>query len=221
MSRLARLPMTSKIMEKLVNSQVSGFLEKYNSLHDTQMGFRPFHSTELALLAVTEDARRRLDGGGYAAIIIRDLSAAFDTVIMRFSVFKEVGKEPEHCHPKEHFYQNDPRGPECALFVYGALTLQGIRNGKEVEEHNPHRPPGKEGEAPGESQEKGQAGRALQVMEDGHHASVLLGFHYIDLMEDNDEHGHVHKEYDAEVRDNGDVEHHGVLNPAAVKKKHT
>lgn len=77
---ISRLPLPAKIIEKTLNSQLSAFLEVKNILDSTQYGFRSSHSTESALLKSTEEIRITLDQGGCAALIMLDLSAAFDTV---------------------------------------------------------------------------------------------------------------------------------------------
>ncbi|KAJ1089861.1 hypothetical protein NDU88_003005, partial [Pleurodeles waltl] len=60
--------------------QLSTLLEEGKLLHPTQMGFRPKHGTETALIAITEEAKKRMCNGFETAIILLDLSAAFDTV---------------------------------------------------------------------------------------------------------------------------------------------
>lgn len=77
---ISLLPEISKILEKHVNFILSAFLESNKLLHPSQAGFRPGHGTETALLAVMEKSRRIIDTGGSAAVIMLDLSAAFDTV---------------------------------------------------------------------------------------------------------------------------------------------
>ncbi len=43
---ISNLPFLSKILEKVVSSQVYSFLEKNDICEDFQSGFRPSHSTE-------------------------------------------------------------------------------------------------------------------------------------------------------------------------------
>ena len=63
-----------------MNRQLSSYVEANGLLHAYQSGFRPLYKTKSALLAAIEMLRASLDGGGTAAIILLDLSAAFDTV---------------------------------------------------------------------------------------------------------------------------------------------
>ena len=73
------LPYPTKVMEKMINKRLATHLND-NHLHDTtQSGFRPNHSTENALIAATDDIQMIMDRGGTAAIILLDLSTAFNT----------------------------------------------------------------------------------------------------------------------------------------------
>ncbi len=56
------------------------FLSRFEILDKFQSGFRVGHSTESALLRVVNDLRIIRDAGNVAALILLDLSAAFDTI---------------------------------------------------------------------------------------------------------------------------------------------
>ena len=56
------------------------FLEKYSCLYKYQFGFRKNHSTNHALIEITEKIRKALDSGKFACGIFVDLQKAFDTV---------------------------------------------------------------------------------------------------------------------------------------------
>ena len=70
----------NKILEKLMFSRVLTFLEKENLIFNSQFGFRPKHSTNHALINLTEQIKEALDQGQYAVGVFVDLQKAFDTV---------------------------------------------------------------------------------------------------------------------------------------------
>lgn len=77
---ISKLPFMSKILEKAVAVHLTAYLEKYN-IHDRfQSGFRKLHSTETALLKVTNDIMMSADSGEYTVLVLLDLTSAFDTV---------------------------------------------------------------------------------------------------------------------------------------------
>ncbi len=74
------LPFIAKTLERVVFNQVSLFLSQNNKLDAKQSGFRSGHSTETALLSVTEALRIAKANSKSSVLILLDLSAAFDTV---------------------------------------------------------------------------------------------------------------------------------------------
>ena len=67
-------------MEKVINQQLSKHLEHHRLLDSSQSSFRSNHSTEAVLTAATDNIQALLDKGETAALILLDLSAAFDTI---------------------------------------------------------------------------------------------------------------------------------------------
>ena len=74
------LPTLSKIMEKAVHSQLSGYLESNQLLHECQFGFRKRKSTKLAATYFCDQIRKEMDGGKLTGCVYIDLSKAFDTI---------------------------------------------------------------------------------------------------------------------------------------------
>ena len=61
-------------------NRVYAFLEKYKFIYQLQFGFRSKHSTNHALIEITETIRKALDDGKYACGVFVDFQKAFDTV---------------------------------------------------------------------------------------------------------------------------------------------
>ena len=70
----------NKLLEKIIHERTYNFLEKYNCIYKYQYGFRRSHSTNHALIEITEKVRKALDSGKFACGIFVDLQKAFDTV---------------------------------------------------------------------------------------------------------------------------------------------
>ena len=77
---IALLPCVSKVLEKIVQKQLTNYLKVNNLLCAAQSGFRDKHSTTTALLKVTDDWLSAIDRGLYTGAIFIDLKKAFDTV---------------------------------------------------------------------------------------------------------------------------------------------
>ncbi|KAK2150662.1 hypothetical protein LSH36_396g02009 [Paralvinella palmiformis] len=74
------LPFISKLIEKVVARCIEEHLE-HNELNDSyQSAYRRDYSTEIAILKVHSDTAEAFDEGSMTALIILDLSAAFDVI---------------------------------------------------------------------------------------------------------------------------------------------
>ena len=74
------LTLASKIMEKAVLVQLYSFLTNNQLLSSYQFGFRKGHSTETAVIGLTDTIRRNMDHARLTGAVFIDLSKAFDTV---------------------------------------------------------------------------------------------------------------------------------------------
>ena len=70
----------SKVLERVVHRQISGYLKMNGLLDPYQPGFRTHHSTQTALLKVFETIRWEMDQGRVTLLVLFDLSRAFDCV---------------------------------------------------------------------------------------------------------------------------------------------
>ena len=77
---ISLLPAFSKIFEKIIYSRMYQFLESNKLIYNRQFGFRANHSTNHALISMTESIKSFLDNGDFVAGIFIDLEKAFDTV---------------------------------------------------------------------------------------------------------------------------------------------
>ena len=69
-----------KVFEKVVHEQVSLFLDENKILHPSQSGFRYGHSTDTAVICVSDFIFEELAKGRYVGAVLVDLKKAFDTV---------------------------------------------------------------------------------------------------------------------------------------------
>ena len=74
------LSVFSKVLERLVYNQLDSFLEKYNIMYNYQFGFRKKHSTEQAILELTDKLKSAIDNRQLTCGLFLDFSKAFDTV---------------------------------------------------------------------------------------------------------------------------------------------
>ena len=74
------LPCLSKILEKVVASQLCSYFDNHNFFNFLQSGFRKNHSTASALLKIITDIINSLDQNDITILTLLDYSKAFDTV---------------------------------------------------------------------------------------------------------------------------------------------
>ena len=77
---VSNLCFIAKILEKLVLSQASSYLNSHNLYNTCQSAYRPGHSTEAALLKVVNDQFLSLNKGNISVLALLDFSSAFDTI---------------------------------------------------------------------------------------------------------------------------------------------
>ena len=70
----------ANILEKLVLSQVSSYLNSHNLYNNCQSVYRPDHSTETALQKVVNDLFLSLSKGNISVLALLYFSSAFDTI---------------------------------------------------------------------------------------------------------------------------------------------
>ena len=77
---VSNLSFLSKILEKIVASQLHDHLAKHELYTKCQSAYRAYHSTETALLRLNNDIMLALNNKKDVVLIMLDLSAAFDTI---------------------------------------------------------------------------------------------------------------------------------------------
>src|SRR6218665_2197167 len=69
-----------KIMEKAMYNRLSSYVNRMSLLYPRQYGFRPGHSTDMALLNIHDLITEAIDTSKFSIGIFLDLANAFDTV---------------------------------------------------------------------------------------------------------------------------------------------
>ena len=77
---ISLLPVISKVIEKIIYTQLSLYFESNKLFSDSQYGFRPNRSTEQATRELTDRIISAMDNNDVPIGIFLDLSKAFDTI---------------------------------------------------------------------------------------------------------------------------------------------
>lgn len=78
----------SKIFERIVHNRIYNFISKHDIMFKSQYGYRPGHSTELALTEALEVLYDAIDNKRISVGVFLDLSKAFDTIDHRILFMK-------------------------------------------------------------------------------------------------------------------------------------
>ena len=74
------VPTIAKIVERVVQEQLFSYFNDNHLFNVSQHGFRAQHSTETALLCLTDKVCQAMDSGHIALLVMLDLSKCFDVV---------------------------------------------------------------------------------------------------------------------------------------------
>lgn len=77
---VSNLSFVSKILEKVVAKRLVSHIRNAGLSNSSQSAYKKFHSTETALLKIQSDILTAMDEGKVTALVLLDLSAAFDTI---------------------------------------------------------------------------------------------------------------------------------------------
>ena len=87
----SNLNFVSKVLERIIHARISSHLESFPSITPFQSAYRQFHSTETAILRI-QNLLLAINKQKVSALVLLDLSAAFDTIdhkilLSRFVLF--------------------------------------------------------------------------------------------------------------------------------------
>ena len=88
---ISLLPVLSKLTEKIALNQFNDFLTQQGTLTCRQSGNRKYHSTETLSLLVTGHIFKAMDKKEITAMVLIDLSKAFDSICHRTLLLKLQG----------------------------------------------------------------------------------------------------------------------------------
>ena len=77
---MSGLSFSSKLVERRVAAQIRSHMDSYDLGNTFQSAYKVWHSTETALLCIKNEIHLSLSKGMATALVLLDLSAAFDTI---------------------------------------------------------------------------------------------------------------------------------------------
>ena len=90
---ISNLPFLSKVMERAAFSRLTDHLLDNEILDSHQSAYRAHHSVETVLVSLTDHLLKQMDEGNLTALVLLDVSSAFDTVLHSLMIdrLKEFG----------------------------------------------------------------------------------------------------------------------------------
>ena len=77
---ISNLNNISKLLEKLLLVRIQNHVTSSPNFNPNQSAYRPYHSTEIALILTLDNILHAADQGSSSVVVSLDLSAAFDTI---------------------------------------------------------------------------------------------------------------------------------------------
>ena len=77
---ISNLSFVSKLLERIIDARFTEHANANNLFSPLQSAYRKHHSTETALVKIHNDIITNIDQGLVGALVLLDLSSAFDTV---------------------------------------------------------------------------------------------------------------------------------------------
>ena len=74
------LPAVMKVVERVVQQQLTAYLETHQLITPAQHGYRKHHSTETALNVITDRVLQAMDKGEISILVLLDNSKCFDVI---------------------------------------------------------------------------------------------------------------------------------------------
>ena len=84
---ISQISLPGKLLERIIHTQLSQYLDKYNILSDNQYGFRKGLSTSLAIFDVLKELYHNWNEKYFSGCVFVDFSRAFDTIRKTSSIW--------------------------------------------------------------------------------------------------------------------------------------